>query len=751
MLRRSGASVATTVALVNALAFTEVSAQAPSATPQPERAPSAEVGTTQMPEVVVRGQQESVYKPETVSSRKYTEPLRDVPQTVTVVPEQIMREQNVTSLREAVRNVPGISIQAGEGGVPAGDNLSIRGFNARTDLFVDGVRDIGGYTRDSFNFERVEVVKGPASAYAGRGSTGGSINIETKTPKQNAFYRGEAGIGTDNYKRFTIDLNQPILALWPKPSLSTTPETGKELKQPLTGESEATVAFRLNAMWMEAETPRRDQVESRRWGVAPSIAFGLGTPTTFTLTYMHMEQDNVPDYGIPWVPNTNTVLTRHHNRPAPVDYNNFYGILARDYEHIVTDVVAFEMTHAFTDTSSLRYLVRYGQNKRDSMITAPRFVNNDTTDIRRGLQSRDQEDTILANLLDFNTQFNTWGAQHSFVVGVQYDRETQENALRSGPDPVTADLYHPNPHVAYRGSVRHTGARNEAETETFSLFMFDTIKLGEHWQVSGGLRYDYYSAELEQRATNGVVTEFGRIDKMLSWRAALAYKPVEEGTIYVAAGSSFNPSAEGLTSNFNTGNSSLKPEESFTYEAGVKWEFFERRLALNVAAFRTEKTNARTQGVGDLDPVVLDGEQVVQGFEIGIAGNITENWAVFGGYTFLDSEIEHSLNPVEVGKHLPNTPEHTFSLWTTYRLPWNISVGAGAQFVDSRYTSAVNDREADSYWNFDAMLTYHVTENIDVRLNVYNVFDEDYIDRVGGGHFIPGAGRSGTVTLSFRF
>ena len=700
---------------------------------------------TELPEVLVRGQQDSV-KVENSSSPKYTGPLRDVPQTVTVVPQAVIRQQGATTLRDVLRNVPGISIQAGEGAVPAGDNLSIRGFNARTDLFIDGVRDIGGYSRDSFNFEQVEVVKGPASAYAGRGSTGGSINIETKSPRQNAFYRGEAGIGTDNYKRFTLDVNQPILALWPSPSLSTT--SGKGVATP--GAAEPTVAVRLNAMWTESDTPNRNEVGGRRWGVAPSISFGLGTPTTVTFTYMHLEQENVPDYGLPWVATTNNALLKYRDKPAPVNFSNFYGILDRDYENTVTDIGTFEVKHAFNDTNHLRYLLRYGQNNRDSMLTAPRFLNDNSTDIRRPVRSRDEQDTILATLLDYTTHFETWGVQHDLVAGIEYDRENQENFLRAGPDPVPADLYHPDPHVKYDGRVVRSGAKNEADTETVSLYIFDTLKLGEHWQLSGGLRYDYYSAELDQRDAAGLVTEFDRIDKMVSWRAALAYKPVESGTFYVSAGTSFNPPTEGLTSVFNAANSVLEPEESLTCEAGAKWEFFENRFALNVAAFRTEKTNALTQGIDPLDPLVLDGEQIVQGFEIGVAGNITKEWAVFGGYTFLESEIESSNNPAEVGNELPNTPQHSFSLWTTYQLPWKIEVGAGAQYVGDRFSAANNAREAEGYWTFDAMLKYEVTENIDLRVNVYNIADEEYIDRVGGGHFVPGAGRSATVTASFK-
>ncbi|MES2568900.1 MAG: TonB-dependent siderophore receptor [Verrucomicrobiota bacterium] len=677
-----------------------------------------------------------------------TEAILDTPQSITIVPQAVIQAQNATNLRDVLRNVPGISIQAGEGGVPAGDNLSIRGFNARTDLFIDGVRDLAGYSRDSFNFEHVEVVKGPASAYSGRGSTGGSINIVTKTPKQNAFYRGEAGIGTDNYKRFTIDLNQPITALWPKLPVEGD-LSGKKVMAPLA--PEPTVALRLNAMWTEADVAERNEVGSRRWGIAPSLAFGLGTPTNITFTYMHLDQDNVPDYGIPWVPELNVPLARYAGQPAPVDYSNFYGILDRDYEKTITDAGTFEVKHALSEASSIRYLLRYAQSKRDSMITAPRFVDVTSIAIKRELQSRDQEDTILANLLDFTTRFNTFGAEHALVAGVEYDRETQENFLRAGELPLDADLYHPNPHVAYDGTVRRTGAVNEAESETLSLYAFDTLKLGKHWLLTGGLRYDYYSIDFDQKDIAGVTTSLGRVDKMLSWRAAIAYKPVESGTLYVAYGTSFNPSAEGLTSGFSGTNASLEPEKSRTLEVGTKWEFIDNRLSVNLAAFRTEKTNARTASIIPGEPNVLDGEQMVQGIELGVSGNITKEWAVFGGYTFLDSEIESSNVIAEVGRELPNTPQNSFSLWTTYQLPWNIQIGAGAQYVDSRFANATNTREAPGYWNFDAMVRYAVTENISVQFNVYNLADEKYIDRIGGGHFVPGAGRSATATVSFRF
>jgi catecholate siderophore receptor len=690
------------------------------------------LSTNSLPEVVVKGQR-SPYKPESLSLPAYTEPLRDVPQSVTVIPQAVIEEQNATTLRDVLRNVPGISIQAGEGGVPAGDNLSIRGFNARTDLFVDGVRDIGGYSRDPFNYEQIEVVKGPASAYAGRGSTGGSLNLETKSPKANPFYRGSAGLGTDDYKRLTLDLNQPL-----KP-------VGLD-----------TSAVRLNGMWNDADYPGRDEVHNERWGIAPSFAWGLGTQTRLTLTYLHLEQDNVPDYGIPWVPANNVPLAAYANQAPPVDYGNYYGLLSRDRENIATDIPTLRLDHDFNEKLALQNTSRYGRTDRDSVITAPRFASTNSVAINRQIQSRDQVDQIFANRTDVTYKFETGIFENSLVPGVEYAHETSENFLRDGPASLT-DLYHPNPDDPSPGDLSRTGAKTKTESDSVGVYVFDTLKITEKWQVNGGLRWDHFHTDYTAVAANGVATDLQRTDQIPSWRGALVFKPVEKGSVYFGYGTSFNPSAEGLTlANTATAqnNVNLDPEESQTFELGTKWDLFNRRLSLSAAIFRTEKSNARTEDPADpADLAVLEGIQRVDGVEFGASGSITKEWRVFGGYTLLASEVVESRNPLEIGNELSNTPEHSANLWTTYDLPFGITVGAGMQYIGSRWSSnnPGSRRQAPDYVLFDALLAYSINEHATLRLNIYNLADEEYIDRVGGGHFIPGAGRAATLTANFAF
>lgn len=716
-------------------------------------AASDSAAATVTPEVVVTGQVDPLYKPQQVSSPKLQGPLRDVPQTVTVIPQEVIKEQGATNLRDVLRNVPGISIQAGEGGggLP-GDNLSIRGFNARTDMFIDGVRDYGSYSRDPFNYEQIEVAKGPSSSTSGRGSTGGSINLVTKTPKLNPFYNVDVMGGSDSLFRTTIDINQPLFVNPGSPGVEGVSGKGAKEVLPVAPVAESGHAFRLNGLFHTNEVAGRDVVEQERWAIAPSLTLGLGTDTRVTVTYMHMEEDNVPEYGIPWVPqNSNPRLSKYSDKAPPVNYDNFYGLRNYDYEKTETDVAGILIEHDFADHIRLRNFTRYARTERSSAITAPRFADvNNSLEINRQLQRRDITSEIWANQTDLSVDFDTGALKHALVVGLEFawEDQTNRNGAQNTNQPRT-NLFNPNPSDKPFGSMPGiTNPANRAEAQTISAYLFDKISIGEKWEVTGGLRYDHVEADYSSQGSS-----FSRTDDMVSWRAALAFKPTENGNIYFGYSTSFNPSVDGNAGlTLNDGNVKLDPEESRTFELGTKWDLLDNRLSLTGAIFRTEKTNARTSDPTDPNDItVLDGEQVVQGFEIGFAGTITDWWRVFGGYTYLDSEIEKSANRAEVGNHLSNTPEHSFSLWTVFDLPGNFQLGGGANFVDDRYNNNANARIAPSYWLFDAMLGYRVNDNVSIRFNVYNIADERYIDRLGGGHFVPGAGRTYAVSASFQF
>lgn len=686
-----------------------------------------------LPEVVVTDKKDS-YKPEKASGPKHTQPLRDTPQTITVIPEAVTREQGSSSLRDVLRNVPGISIQAGEGGIPAGDNLSIRGFGARTDLFIDGARDIGGYTRDPFAFEQIEVSKGPASTYAGRGSTGGSVNMASKAPRAEGHVRGELSGGSAQYKRVTADVNQPLSPLG------------------LDG-----AAFRLNLMGHDAHTPGRDHVYNKRWGVAPSLAFGLGSPTKVTLTHLHLAQDSLPDYGIPWVPETNNVLVAHRQKAAPVDFSNFYGLLERDFEHTVTDVATAIVEHEHSDALSVRNLARYGRTYRNSVVTAPRFAGVNTDTITREYKARQQVSTILVDQLDLTWRFATGSVEHTAVTGVEAAIERDDNTPTIAANGPVTSLYEPDPNQAFTNTVT-TGPAAFARSESLAAYAFDTMKLGEKWELSGGVRYDRFDTDVRSvtgSSSGDATTHLGRLDEMISGRGALVFKPLSHASVYAGYGTSFNPSAEGLTL-ANTATSSngvgVAPEESRTYEVGTKWDLFDRQLSLGAALFRTDKVNARTEDPSNpADFIVLEGRQRVDGVELSAAGSPVEGVNLFGGYTYLDAKVVESKNAGERGSPLSNTPRHSVNLWTTYAPVESVELGLGAAYVGARFSSqAANRRWAPGYKTFDAMIAWKPLKDLTLRLNGYNLGNERYIDRLGGGHFVPGPGRAvqGTVSVN---
>jgi catecholate siderophore receptor len=324
------------------------------------------------------------------------------------------------------------------------------------------------------------------------------------------------------------------------------------------------------------------------------------------------------------------------------------------------------------------------------------------------------------------------------------------------------DLYNPDPHGAYSPILDNPIGDTRAEADTTALYVFDTMILSPQWEISGGLRWDRFETEslMWQAAVPATPTTPaipagwitpGRTDTELNGRIGVVFKPVEHGSIYAAYGTSFNPSAEGMS--LNPALAAVKPEESRTAELGTKWNLFDGRLMLTSAIFRTEKTNVRI----DVDPTsatqyALDGEQRVDGFEIAAAGRITDAWTINFGYAFLDGEVlSNRAAPTEVGNELPNTPEHSANLWTSYDINDDWVVGFGVQHVGSRYTSTNNERLAKAYTTYDMMVGYTINDTVALRLNGYNLSNKEYVDRVGGGHYVPGAERTWMLSADFSF
>ena len=679
---------------------------------------------SRLPEMVITGQPGS-YKTDSLALPKLNEPLRDVPKSVSVVPREVMNDQNTTTLRDALRNVAGISIAAGEGGAQ-GDNLTLRGFTARGDIFLDGMRDFGSYYRDPFILQEVDVLKGPESVMFGRGSTGGIINQESKIPALAPFVAGALTLGTDRTRRATIDLDEPV------------PQLGEH------------AAFRLNLMGHDSQVADRDVAENRRFGLAPALTLGLGTATRLTFSYLHLSADDTPDYGIPWL----------FDHPARVNRENFYGFDS-DFLKTDADIGTVRLEHDFNADFSLRDQVRYANYSRDFRITEPRIsvgttptTPPDTITITRNQLSGRSVETFFQNQFDLTARFDTGFIRHTLVTGFEAGRETSDPTRFAYTNVPPTHLLFPDEGQRFSGAA---SVSSDVRTTAIGvgIYALDSLHLSEHWEVSGGFRWDYFDADFAN-AVNG--QKFNRVDEMLSWRAALVYKPVEMGSLYFSYGTSFNPSAESLS--LSAANANTPPEKNETFELGTKWDLFKERLLLRAAVFRTDKTNAREPDPDDPTQNVLGGRQRVHGAEFEAAGRLTEHWQIFAGYAWLDSEVVSSaFFPGSVGFPLANVPKHTFNLWTTCELPWNLEVGGGLNYVGSRTASSTAPldpttgrlKEAPDYWTLNAMIKYRLNKHVELQANFYNLADNEYTDQIHPGHLVPGAGFSALFSANFKY
>jgi catecholate siderophore receptor len=692
---------------------------------QSSNAPPATVSTNHtasLPEVVVTGAGNS-YNAQQSALPKLPEPLRDTPQSITVVPRELMDDQHTTTLRDALRNVAGISIAAGEGS-SQGDNLTIRGFTARNDIFLDGMRDFGSYYRDPFNLERVEVLEGPSGILFGRGSTGGVVEQDSKTPQLRTFIEGSTSFGTDLTRRGTLDLNEPF------------PEIGTN------------AALRLNVMGTDAQVAQRNVAENRRFGVAPTVAFGLGTPTRLTVSYFHQSEADTPDYGVPWLLNT----------PAPVPRENYYGF-RDDYLNTRVDISTIKLEHDFSDDLSLREQARFANYRRDFRITEPQLTNTsfstplDQSYVTRNELGGHSVESYLWDQLDLKAHLEAGPVGDTVITGVEGGRETSDPTRFNYSGVPMTPLLNPNEDQDFSGT---TAVSTQVTTTAYSagVYLIDILKLGEHWQLIGGARWDYFDASYRQSVAPA--SAYDQTISAPSWRGGLVYKPVADGAIYFDFGTSFDPSAEALS--LSAATAALPPEKNETFELGAKWDFLSDALSLRGAIFRIEQLNAREPDPNDTLLDVLAGDERVQGINLEVVGRLTKKWKIFANYAYMRSELVSSGDyQYAVGGPLANVPENTAGLWSTLALPWRLEVGAGFNFVDRRYASftrrAANGllEEAPSYGTLSAMLKYHASHHIDLQANIYNLTDQAYYDGIHPGHVIPGAGISALFSVNFKF
>ena len=699
-------------------------------------------------------------KVDTAPSAKFTAPLLDTPKTVQVINEELIKQSGATSLQEALKATPGITFGNGEGGSPAGDQPFIRGADAQSSTFVDGLRDIAAGTREVFNLESLEVIKGADSAYAGRGGAGGSINLTTKKAKADNFISGDVGLGTDNYKRATLDLNRKL------------------------GE---TIGFRLNAMAHDADVPGRNGPENQRWGIAPTVTFGMGTPTEVTLSWQHLQTDNVPDGGVPYLVSNTAAATLPGGSTVRPTYGNsrenWYGLTNRDYEKEKSDLFTASVEHKFTDANKLRNSLRYSKSKQDYVWTQPDDSKGNAINgyvWRRG-NARVSETTTLQNVTEFTGKEQTGSVGHSYAFGLELSKEKAEvrsAAIQSSSssctavsDPWCTTLSNPSgANAAWNFAWTLPTQPTLNQIDTTALYGFDTLKFNDQWLLNAGLRVDHYRLSASGPESRRGATllypayDLKRSDTLFNYQLGLVYKPAANGSIYASIATSSRPGGSTLgngnedLSTTTDALADLKPEKTRSIELGTKWDLLDKKLGLTAALFRNEVTNVRITENG---VTYMGGNKVVNGVELGFNGQILRNLNVFGGYTYMDSEQKDlGLNNVGNGLPFPNTPKHSFSLWASYKPMAKLTLGLGlyaqsdvAQgYVRSSVDDGIVTKGVAGYSRYDAMASYQFNPNLALQLNVYNLTDKVYYTGVRSPHYANiGAGRSAVATLKFTY
>ncbi|MEN8382098.1 TonB-dependent receptor [Acinetobacter radioresistens] len=688
------------------------------------------------------------------ANSKFVAPLLDTPKSISIISNQLIEDTKVTTLSDALRTVPGITLGAGEGGNPNGDRPFIRGYNSESSMYVDGVRNATSQNREMFAVEQVEVTKGSASAMGGAGTVGGSINLISKVAKKGDFLEGSVENGTDNYQRITLDGNKDF------------------------GNG---IAARVAIMGHHNEKAgQSDGAEYKRAGIAPSITFGLDTDTRTTLSYYYLKSDDTPDSGVPY--NYDIAKKTTVGKPVNVKQGIYYGLLDRDFQKQENQIGTIKVEHDINDNFTLTNTAVFNKSKNDYLWTQPDDSKGNVVNdkVWRRINSRITDTEIFTDQLALTGKLNTGIIQHKLNMGAEYsdqksDKGNYNTSYPGYPGTTTGgfnsdcaindawctSLTNPNSKDQWLGTAIANKATTTTKTKVTSVYLLDNIELNPKWLVDLGARWDKFDTEQVTHATGQKIEN----DKdFFTYQAGITFKPVKNGSIYTSFATSANPvGVDGGDGSESIGQAymDLKPEESRTFEIGTKWNILNDRLNLTAAIFRTEKQNTRIQL--DASTYTNGGESKVDGVELSATGKITDKWDITAGYSYLDSELTDPgpsctragvctyPNPAK-GKQLPNVPENSATLWTTYKVLPQLTLGAGAFYSDKVYGDAANTKYVPGYVRYDAMARYNVNKNVDLQLNLNNLSDKRYFTKAYASHYATEAeGRNAVLSLNFKY
>ncbi|WP_373378530.1 TonB-dependent receptor [Cupriavidus nantongensis] len=672
----------------------------------------------QLPEVTVKADVSrelgaGYNPPNAVSATKTEAPLRDVPQTVNVVTAEVMRDQHATSMQDALKNVPGVSFSHGDG---QRDQVSIRGFTAIADQFVDGIRDDALYFRDMSNVDRVEVIKGPAAVLYGRGSSGGLINRVTKKPG--------------------IDVTDFALSYGMWADRRAEADVGRVF-------ADGAAAFRITGAVEKANSYRSQQFLDRA-AIAPSLELRVAPETTVLFQADYLEDRRVTDFGIP----------AYRGRPVDVPASRYYGAAnARDADYSQSRVFSGTATinHRFNENWSIRNATRYYHYSLDRNNTLTAAVNEATQRLTMNHGNVRREEHGWFNQTDLIQKATIFGTKHEILYGMEIGQQNKDQINNTKPVPGTFDLFNPVLPVLPRLAPGNPTTSNLGIFDTLAFYTQDMITFSEQWKALVGVRYDNFQQETRNRIAGQ--RDLSRSDSAWSPRAGLVWQPSKTQSYYVSWSKSFQPSGEAFALAAN--NADLGPESTRNTEVGAKYDWLNGKASTTISLFRLERSNMKVQNAAGT-AILPIGTQRTDGVELSGAAELPQGWRVLAGYAYLDARVINSTQidagqPVQ-GKRATITPMHSGNVWLTKDLGHGFGVGAGLNLVGKRFANPGNTVTLPGYVTADAMAWYR-RGAFEAQLNVYNLFDKGYIVSAHGTNAnlnMPGAPRSVMATLRYR-
>jgi catecholate siderophore receptor len=668
---------------------------------------AAEMEMAELAPITVLGQRPSYSEDATSSATKTETDLRDVPQSVSVITDDLIEDQAMRSMADVVRYVPGVSMGQGEG---HRDAPTLRGNSTTADFFVDGVRDDVQYYRDLYNAERIEVLKGSNAMIFGRGGGGGVINRVTEWADWTPGRELALTVGAYDQFRGSADLGVAFNDI---------------------------AAARFNGVYEESES-YRDYVSLERYGLNPTLAMRLSESTTVRAGYERFVDERTVDRGVP----------SQSGRPYDGSFSAFFGNPEQSYAEAEVDLFTLRIDHEFASNLRIRNHTLFGAYDKFYQNIFPNSPVNGAGDVNLSAYNSRTERENFFNQTDLIWRVETGGLRHTILAGLEFGRQHTDATRSATFSPGAVNVSAPTTFAPVDFGASPLQVNSRGELDLAAAYLQDQIVLSDQWQVIAGIRFDRFDLDFDDRRPADA--DFSRSDEMVSPRVGVIYRPIESVSLYASYGISYLPQSGDQFASLSATTANLDPEEFENIEVGLKWDIASD-LALTAAIYRLDRTNTTA-----IDPVtlltVLTGAQRSEGFELGLAGSISERWEIAGGYAYQDVEISRTTTAAPAGRVAPLTPEHTFSLWNMYHITPRWSAGLGVTHQTEMFASLSNAVTLPEFTRVDAALTFNVTETIAAQLNVENLLDEEYWGTAHNDNNItPGSPQAVRFTLRTRF